>query len=59
MLILGPLTGTISDRLDRKRLLLTTLFVNCVVSAAMTTLMLMDVVQVWHLAVGTAFVGRL
>ncbi len=59
MLILGPLTGSISDRFDRKRLLMTTVFVNCLTSAVIATLMLRHEIQVWHLAVGTLLVGTM
>ena len=57
MLVLGPLTGAISDRLNRKHLLMATLLVNAAVSAMLTLLMLRDLVEVWHLALGTALVG--
>lgn len=59
MLVLGPLTGSVSDRIDRKKLLLVTVFANCAVSAVLAVLMLRGSIEVWHLAVGTILVGTM
>ena len=57
MLLIGPITGTIADRLNRKYLLMTTLMINCITSAGLAYLIFLSSIQVWHLALGTAIVG--
>jgi len=57
MLLIGPITGTIADRLNRKYLLMTTLLVNCLTSAGLAYLIFFNLIEVWHLAFGTAIVG--
>src|SRR6185312_12136710 len=51
---LGLFAGTLADFLDRRKLLLITIFGNCLVAVAQGLLTLSGAIQVWHILVGTA-----
>jgi MFS family permease len=60
ILLMAPLGGVIADRIDRRRLLLVTQCVLVMTSCLVTTLILTDALQFWHLLCitpvsGTAF----
>jgi MFS family permease len=55
----GLFGGTLADFIDRKKLLLITIFGNLLVAVALGTLTLTGVIQVWHILVGTALTSAL
>jgi hypothetical protein len=56
---LGLFAGTLADFLDRRKLLLITIFGNCLVAVAQGLLTLSGAIQVWHILVGTALTSAL
>lgn len=56
---LGLFGGTLADFLDRKMLLLVTIFGNLLVAVVMGVLTLTGHIQVWHVQVGTALTSAL
>ena len=56
---LGLFAGTLADFLDRRKLLLITIFGNCVVAIVQGALTLTGAIQVWHILVGTALTSAL
>ncbi len=56
-MLLGPFCGTIADRLDRRRILLTIQSVYCASSVIMTVLFLTSWLQTWHLFVFAIIAG--
>jgi MFS family permease len=56
---LGLFAGTLADFVDRKKLLLTTIFGNLLVAVALGILTLSGAIQVWHILLGTAFTSAL
>jgi len=56
---LGLFAGTLADFLDRRRLLLITIFGNALVAIVQGVLTLMGVIEVWHILVGTALTSSL
>src|SRR5258705_4690327 len=56
---LGLFAGTLADFLDRRKLLLITIFGNCLVAFVQGVLTLTGAVQVWHMLVGTAVTSSL
>jgi len=56
---LGLFAGTLADFLDRKKLLLITIFGNCLVAGVQGLLTLSGAIQVWHILVGTALTSAL
>jgi MFS family permease len=49
--------GVIADRMNRKHLMVFGLVVQIGVSAVLTTLVIVDAIEFWHLAVGAFFTG--
>src|SRR6266576_2604959 len=56
---LGLFAGTLADFLDRRKLLLITIFGNCLVALVQGVLTLNGAIQVWHILVGTALTSGL
>lgn len=56
---LGLFGGTLADFLDRRMLLLVTIFGNLIVAAALGALTLSGHIQVWHIQVATALTSAL
>ena len=56
---LGLFAGTLADFLDRRKLLLITIFGNCLVAVVQGVLTLSGAIQVWHILVGTALTSAL
>ena len=56
---LGLFAGTLADFVDRKKLLLTTIFGNLLVAVALGILTLSGAIQVWHILFGTALTSAL
>ena len=56
---LGLFAGTLADFLDRRELLLITIFGNCLVAIVQGVLTLTGAIQVWHILVGTALTSAL
>jgi len=56
---LGLFAGTLADFLDRRRLLLITIFGNAAVAVAQGMLTLAGVIEVWHILLGTALTSSL
>ena len=56
---LGLFAGTLADFLDRRKLLLITIFGNCLVALVQGVLTLTGAIQVWHILVGTALTSSL
>ncbi len=56
---LGLFAGTLADFLDRRKLLLITIFGNCVVAVVQGVLTLTGAIRVWHILVGTALTSAL
>lgn len=56
-LVLAPLAGVFVDRLDRRRLLLTTNCVAALQALGMFTVIALGVVQPWHLIAGNLVLG--
>src|SRR5246127_2984762 len=57
MLFIGTIAGVVGEALNRKRLLVTQLFVMAVTSAALCTLAFSAEIRVWHIAVGGIVAG--
>jgi MFS family permease len=57
MLLLGSLTGVVSEALNRKTLLLCGLFVMAANSAVLCALAAEDAIRIWHIALGGAVAG--
>ncbi|HEY4650299.1 MAG TPA: MFS transporter [Pontibacter sp.] len=55
--ILGPFAGVISDRFDRHRILLITQALFMLQASIMAALVLLDVVQIWHILALSTFLG--
>ena len=55
----GLLGGTLADFIDRKKLLLITIFGNLLVAATLGTLTLTGLIRVWHILVATAVTSAL
>src|SRR5438045_3486736 len=49
MLVLAPLTGVVADRLDRRYALAASQFLMVAISIALSVLLALDQVRVWHL----------
>src|SRR5258708_31092101 len=58
MLFIGTIAGVVGEALNRKRLLLTQLFVMAVNSAVLCALAFSAQIRVWHIAVARAARGR-
>src|SRR6266550_8607124 len=56
---LGLFAGTLADFLDRRKLLLITIFGNCLVALVQGVLTLNGAIQVWHILAGTALTSAL
>jgi len=56
---LGLFGGTLADFLDRKLILLITIFGNLLVAITLAILTLTDLIQVWHILAGTALTSAL
>jgi MFS family permease len=56
---LGLFGGTLADFIDRKKLLLITVFGNLLVAAALGALTLTGLIRVWHILVATALTSAL
>lgn len=56
---LGLFAGTLADFLDRRRLLLITIFGNALVAIVQGLLTLTGAIEVWHILVGTALTSSL
>lgn len=56
---LGLFGGTLADFLDRKKILLITIFGNLLVAVVLGVLTLADLIQVWHLLAATALTSAL
>lgn len=56
---LGLFGGTLTDFVDRKKLLLITTFGNFLVAVALAILTLSDSIQVWHILLATALTSAL
>jgi MFS family permease len=56
---LGLFAGTLADFLDRRKLLLITIFGNCLVAVVQGVLTITGAIQVWHILVGTALTSAL
>ena len=59
ILFLGPLGGLLADRLDRRRLMLTTQVFSLLQSAILAVLTLSGMVQSWHLVVSALVLGAI
>jgi MFS family permease len=57
MLFIGTIAGVVGEALNRKRLLLTQLFVMAVNSAVLCALAFSAQIRVWHIAVGGIAAG--
>src|SRR5437016_13509707 len=57
MLLIGTIAGVVGEALNRKRLLVTQLFVLAVTSAVLCVLAFSGQIQVWHLALGGLVAG--
>jgi MFS family permease len=57
MLLLGSLTGVVSEALNRKTLLLCGLFVMAANSAILCALAAEDAIRIWHIALGGTVAG--
>src|SRR5205807_1556186 len=57
MLLIGSIAGVIGEALNRKRLLVTQLFVLAVSSAVLCVLAFSEQIQVWHVALGGLVAG--
>jgi MFS family permease len=57
MLLLGPTIGLISDRVNRKILMGTTLATLSVVYLGMTILVATDRIELWHICIGATLAG--
>ncbi|TAK61153.1 MAG: MFS transporter [Dehalococcoidia bacterium] len=57
MLVLAPIGGVVSDRVDKRKLLLATQCLLVVTSSAVTVLILTGAIESWHLAVITPVSG--
>ena len=56
---LGLFGGTLADFLDRKKILLITIFGNLLVAITLGILTVTEVIQVWHILAGTALTSAL
>ena len=57
MLFIGTIAGVVGEALNRKRLLVTQLFVMAVSSATLCALAFSAQIRVWHIAVGGIVAG--
>ena len=57
MLFIGTIAGVVGEALNRKRLLLTQLFVMAASSAVLCALAFSGLIRVWHIAVGGIAAG--
>jgi MFS family permease len=57
MLFIGTIAGVVGEALNRKRLLVTQLFVMAVTSAALCALAFLAEIRVWHIALGGIVAG--
>jgi predicted MFS family arabinose efflux permease len=57
MLFIGTIAGVVGEALNRKRLLMTQLFVMAVNSAVLCTLAVSTEIRVWHIALGGVVAG--
>jgi MFS family permease len=57
MLVMAPIGGVIADRVDRRSLMIWAQFAVFVLNAANTVLILMDVIEFWHLMVLSTLSG--
>ena len=57
MLLIGTIAGVVGEALNRKRLLLTQLFVMAVNSASLCALAFLGQIRVWHIALGGVVAG--
>src|ERR1700758_2016139 len=57
MLLIGTIAGVVGEALNRKRLLVTQLFVLAVSSAALCVLAFSGQIRVWHVAIGGLVAG--
>jgi MFS family permease len=57
MLLLAPLAGSVADRLDRRRVLMTTQTLSGVLALVLGLLVVFDVAQLWHVYVLAALLG--
>jgi MFS family permease len=57
MLLLSPIAGVVTDRVDRRRLLLTAQVWLVAVNAVVGVMIIMDVIEFWHLLVVSTLTG--
>jgi MFS family permease len=57
MLVFSPVGGVLADRLQKRRLLLWTQAVQCVISLIIGVLVAFDLIEYWHLLVSAALQG--
>lgn len=58
-ILLQPITGILSDRLDRKRLLLISDFGRCLIVGSMGAFFILNRLEMWHLYSGALLIGLL
>lgn len=58
-ILLQPITGILSDRLDRKRLLLICDFGRCLIVGSMGAFFILNRLEMWHLYSGALLIGLL
>ncbi len=56
-MVVGSLTGTLAERMNRKTLLLAGLAIQSVVTAVLTGLAVADILEMWHIAAGAVASG--
>ncbi len=56
-MVVGSLTGTLAERMNRKTLLLAGLAIQSVVTAVLTGLAVADILEIWHIAAGAVASG--
>ncbi|PWI46743.1 hypothetical protein CEE45_15250 [Candidatus Heimdallarchaeota archaeon B3_Heim] len=57
MVIIGPFSGVLADRWNRKKIMLTTDFLQAIATIGLITLFWMNIVEVWHVLVLIAIRG--
>ncbi len=56
-LIISPIGGLLADRMDRKNLSLITLIAGAITTAALATLSIIGIIELWHVAIITFVAG--
>ena len=57
MVIIGPFSGVLADRWNRKKIMLTTDFLQAIATIGLITIFWMNIVEVWHVLVLIAIRG--